>query len=134
LPPEIVERQPFPGPGLCVRIVDQEVTREKLALLGQAEDIYDEEIRNAGLVGEIKQYFAALFSTRAVGVMGDDRTYYPIVALRAIVTKDFMTANAFRMPYDVLERTQARIVNEVPRVNRVVYDISTKPPGTVEFE
>lgn len=134
LPAEYVDRQPFPGPGLGIRIVDQEVTREKCDLLRKAEAIYEEEINKSGIGREIKQYFAALLSTRAVGVMGDERTYLPMIALRAVVTKDFMTSRPYQMPWDILQRVQARIVNEVKGVNRVLYDISTKPPATIEFE
>jgi len=134
LPAEYVDRQPFPGPGLAIRIVDQEVTREKCELLRKTEAIYEEEIKKSGKESEIKQYFAALLSTRAVGVMGDERTYLPMIALRAVVTQDFMTSRPYQMPWDLLQRIGARIVNEVKGVNRVLYDISTKPPATIEFE
>src|SRR5574342_40922 len=129
LPESYIERQPFPGPGLGIRIADQEVTKDKCDMLRKAEFIYEQEIRNAGLHTQIKQYFAVLTNTRTVGVMGDERTHLPAIALRAVVTKDFMTATPFHMPYDLLEKISTRIVNEVEGVNRVVYDITSKPPG-----
>jgi GMP synthase (glutamine-hydrolysing) len=134
LPEEYIERQPFPGPGLGIRIVDQEVTRDKCEILKKAEHIYEQEVMRAELHRQIKQYFAVLTSTRTVGVMGDERTHLPCIALRAVVTKDFMTAAPFKMPYEVLEKISTRIVNEVEGVNRVVYDITSKPPGTIEWE
>ncbi|MFM7225840.1 MAG: glutamine-hydrolyzing GMP synthase [Actinomycetota bacterium] len=133
LPGEIVWRQPFPGPGLAVRIVGA-VTPERVEILQQADAIVTEEIRRAGLEREIWQSFAVLPAVRTVGVMGDDRTYaYPIV-LRAVTSDDAMTADWARLPYDLLERLASRIVNEVPGVNRVAYDITSKPPGTIEWE
>jgi GMP synthase (glutamine-hydrolysing) len=133
LPEEIVWRQPFPGPGLAVRIVG-EITPERLEVLRQADAIVVEEIRRAGLYREIWQSFAVLPAVRTVGVMGDDRTYaYPIV-IRAVTSDDAMTADWARLPADVLERMASRIINEVPGVNRVAYDITSKPPGTIEWE
>ena len=133
LPEEIVWRQPFPGPGLGVRIVGT-ITPERVAILAQADAIVVEEIRRAGLARSIWQGFAVLPVVRTVGVMGDDRTYaYPIV-IRAVTSEDAMTADWARLPHDVLERMASRIINEVPGVNRVAYDITSKPPGTIEWE
>ena len=126
LPEDMVWRQPFPGPGLAVRIIG-DITREKIAILKEADAIFREEVAKAGLSRDINQYFAVLTNMRSVGVMGDGRTYDYTVALRAVNTVDFMTVDWSRIPYDVLARTSARIVNEVPSVNRVVYDITTKP-------
>jgi GMP synthase (glutamine-hydrolysing) len=133
LPEEIVWRQPFPGPGLAVRIIG-EVTRERLELLRAADLIVTEEIRRAGLYREIWQAFAVLPSVKTVGVQGDLRTYaYPLV-VRAVTSEDAMTADWARLPYDVLERISNRVINEVPGINRVAYDISSKPPATIEWE
>jgi GMP synthase (glutamine-hydrolysing) len=133
LPEEIVWRQPFPGPGLAVRIIGT-ITRERVEILQQADAVVVEEIRRAGLYREIWQSFAVLPAVKTVGVMGDDRTYaYPIV-LRAVTSDDAMTADWARLPYEVLERISSRIINEVPGVNRVAYDITSKPPGTIEWE
>ena len=133
LPENMVWRQPFPGPGLAVRIIG-DITREKVEILKDADAIFREEIDKAGLSRDINQYFAVLTNMRSVGVMGDERTYDFTVALRAVCTVDFMTVDWARIPYDVLARASARIVNEVRSVNRVVYDITTKPPATIEWE
>ena len=133
LPDEIVWRQPFPGPGLGVRIIG-EVTPEMVALLQEADAIVREELRIAGLEREIWQAFAVLPDIRTVGVMGDERTYGHPVIIRAVTSEDAMTADWARIPYDVLESMASRIINEVPGVNRVAYDITSKPPGTIEWE
>jgi len=133
LPDYLVWRQPFPGPGLAVRCLG-EVTEEKLAILREADFIYRDEIAKAGLHRSIQQYFAVLTNMRSVGVMGDQRTYDYTLALRAVTTSDFMTADWAKIPYEVLERVSNRIVNEVRHVNRIVYDITSKPPGTIEWE
>jgi GMP synthase (glutamine-hydrolysing) len=133
LPESLVWRHPFPGPGLAVRILG-EVTPERVATLQTADAIFMDELRNAGLYRETAQAFAVLLPVRSVGVMGDERTYANVVALRAVTTDDFMTADWARLPYDLLGNVANRIVNEVPGVNRVVYDISSKPPATIEWE
>ena len=133
IPEHLVFRQPFPGPGLGVRIVG-EVTAEKVRIVQDADAIYREEIANAGLDRSIGQYFAALTNMRSVGVMGDERTYDYAVALRAVNTVDFMTADAAEIPFEVLQKVMSRIINEVKGVNRVFYDLTSKPPGTIEFE
>ena len=133
LPEYLVMRQPFPGPGLAIRIIG-EVTKEKADLLRDADYIYREEIAKAGLDTKISQYFAVLTDTRSVGVMGDGRTYDNLLALRGVTTTDFMTADWARIPYEVLDRVSVRIVNEVGHINRIVYDITSKPPATVEWE
>ncbi|HUJ12852.1 MAG TPA: glutamine-hydrolyzing GMP synthase [Thermoanaerobaculia bacterium] len=130
---EFVWRHPFPGPGLAVRILG-EVNAERVEILQNADDIVIEEIREAGLYREIAQAFAVLLPVRSVGVMGDERTYENVLAVRAVSTTDFMTADWYRMPHDVLDRIARRVVNEVRGVNRVVYDISSKPPSTIEWE
>ncbi len=133
LPDKIVTRQPFPGPGLAIRIIG-EVTDEKLDILREADKIFRDEIINAGLENICNQYFAVLTDTKSVGVMGDSRTYDHVLVLRSVTTNDFMTADWTRIPYNVLDRASVRIVNEVPHINRVVYDITSKPPATVEWE
>ena len=133
LPDEIVWRQPFPGPGLGVRIIG-EVTPERVAVLQEADAIVREEIRLAGLEREIWQAFAVLADIRSVGVMGDERTYENPIIIRAVTSDDAMTADWARLPYDLLERMASRIINEVKGINRVVYDITSKPPGTIEWE
>lgn len=133
LPESLVYRQPFPGPGLGVRIIG-EVTEEKLRIVQDADFIYREEIKKAGLERKISQYFAALSNMRSVGVMGDFRTYDYAVVLRAVETDDFMSAECSNIPFEILQRIMNRIVNEVKGVNRVLYDLSSKPPGTIELE
>ncbi len=133
IPKELVWRQPFPGPGLAVRVMG-EVTAEKLSVLREADAIFREEVGKLGLENAPDQYFAVLTNTRSVGVMGDARTYGYVVALRAVTTDDFMTAEWTKLPLEVLERASGRITNEVHGVSRVVYDISSKPPATVEWE
>ncbi|MBE5789658.1 MAG: glutamine-hydrolyzing GMP synthase [Clostridiales bacterium] len=133
LPRELVWRQPFPGPGLAVRIIG-EVTPEKTAIVRESDAVFREEIAAAGLDSRISQYFAVLTNLRSVGVMGDERTYDYTIALRAVTTDDFMTADWARLPYELIERVSARIVNEVPHVSRVVLDVTTKPPASIEWE
>jgi len=127
-----VNRHPFPGPGLAIRILGP-VTREQVKIAQQADHIYIEEIRSAGLYDKISQAFAVLLPVRAVGVQGDKRTYEQVITLRAVTTEDFMTADWYVFPPEVLRRISSRITNEVTGVNRVAYDISSKPPGTVEW-
>ena len=133
LPEYLVMRQPFPGPGLAIRVIG-DITKEKLDTLREADFIFRDEVAKAGLEGSMSQYFAVLTNMRSVGVMGDGRTYDYTLALRSVTTSDFMTADWTRIPYDVLDRVSTRIVNEVPGVNRVVYDITSKPPATIEWE
>lgn len=133
LPAEVVERQPFPGPGLAIRIMG-EVTKEKLETLRDADYIFRDEIAKAGLNKEIWQYFAVITNSPTVGVMGDFRTYENVIALRAVTSVDAMTADWARIPYDILEKISVRIVNEVKHANRIVYDITSKPPATIEWE
>lgn len=133
IPEYLVFRQPFPGPGLGIRIIG-EVTAEKVKIVQDADAIYREEMDAAGMNKTVGQYFAALTNMRSVGVMGDERTYDYAVALRAVNTIDFMTAEAAEVPYEVLQKVMSRIINEVKGVNRVFYDLTSKPPGTIEFE
>ena len=133
IPEYLVFRQPFPGPGLGIRIIG-EVTADKVRIVQDADYIYREEIAKAGLDKGLGQYFAALTDMRSVGVMGDERTYDYAIALRAVNTSDFMTADCSEIPYEVLQRVMTRIINEVKGVNRVMYDLTSKPPGTIEFE
>ena len=133
IPAPLVWRQPFPGPGLAIRVLG-EITNEKLEILKDADAIFREEIMNAGLEREVNQYFAVLTGIKSVGVMGDFRTYDYTIALRAVSTTDFMTADWARIDYDLLSKISNRIVNEVKHVNRIVYDITSKPPATIEWE
>ena len=132
-PDYLVMRQPFPGPGLAIRVIG-DVTKEKLDTLRDADAIFREECAKAGEDKNLNQYFAVLTNMRSVGVQGDGRTYDYTLALRAVTTTDFMTADWARIPYDVLDRISVRIVNEVPHINRIVYDITSKPPATIEWE
>lgn len=133
IPSYMVWRQPFPGPGLAIRIIG-EITKEKLDILREADFIFRDEIAKAGLEREIWQYFAVLTNMRSVGVMGDERTYDYTLALRAVNSVDAMTADWAKIPYDVLEKASNRIINEVKHINRIVYDITSKPPATIEWE
>ena len=129
----LVWRQPFPGPGLAIRILG-EITAEKVSILQDADYIFREEVANAHLDRDIHQYFAVLTNMRSVGVMGDERTYDYTLALRGVTTTDFMTADFARIPYDLLQKVSSRIINEVGSINRIVYDITSKPPATIEWE
>jgi GMP synthase (glutamine-hydrolysing) len=133
LPEEIVLRQPFPGPGLAIRIIG-EVTNERLELLRNVDEIVLEEIRKAGLYEQIWQSFAIILPVKSVGIMGDERTYENVVALRCVNSMDGMTADWVKLPYEILEKIANRIINSVKGVNRVVYDVSSKPPATIEWE
>ena len=133
IPENLVYRQPFPGPGLAIRVIG-DITDDKLTILKEADSIFREEIANAGLHKSINQYFAVLTNLKSVGVMGDERTYDYTIALRAVETTDFMTGVWSKIPYEILEKVSSRIVNEVEHVNRVVYDITSKPPATIEWE
>ena len=129
----LIDRHPFPGPGLAVRIIG-EITKEKISILQEVDNIFIEEIKNAGLYNKISQALAVFLPIKSVGVMGDQRKYNYVIAIRAVKTTDFMTANISEIPYTVLNLISTRIVNEVPKVARVVYDITSKPPGTIEWE
>ena len=133
LPEYMVMRQPFPGPGLAIRVIG-EITKEKLDILREADFIFRDEIAKARMEPQLNQYFAVLTNMKSVGVMGDGRTYDWAIALRSVTTEDFMTADWSRIPYEILDKVSSRIVNEVSHVNRVIYDITSKPPATVEFE
>jgi GMP synthase (glutamine-hydrolysing) len=134
LPERLVWRQPFPGPGLAIRIVGGEATKERLDVLREADHILQEEIRDAGLYRELWQSFCVLPDVRTVGVQGDERTYGYVVVVRAVTSDDAMTADWARLPYDLLETIASRMINELREVNRVVLDITSKPPGTIEWE
>lgn len=133
IPHELVWRQPFPGPGLGVRIIG-EITEEKIKILQEADAVFRDEIRKSGIEDQLTQFFAVLPDVQTVGVMGDHRTYDHLIAIRAVTTDDFMTADWAKIPYDILAKISSRLTNEVDHVNRVVYDITSKPPGTVEWE
>jgi GMP synthase (glutamine-hydrolysing) len=133
MPDDIIDRQPFPGPGLAIRILG-EVTEPRLKILREADAIVIEEIKKSGLYKEIWQSFAVLLPIKTVGVMGDERTYENVVAIRAVTSQDGMTADWAKIPYDLLGVMSNRIINEVKGVNRVVFDVSSKPPSTIEWE
>ena len=130
---KVIGRHPFPGPGLAIRIMG-EITNKKLNMLREADHIFIEEIRKSGMYDDIWQAFAVLTNTQSVGVMGDNRTYQNCIAIRAVDSKDAMTADWSKIPYDILSNISSRIINEVEGVNRVVYDITSKPPSTIEWE
>ena len=132
LPDSVVYRQPFPGPGLAIRIMG-EITEEKLRILKEADAIWRYELEHSDIKQEVSQYFAVLTASKTVGVMGDFRTYDYTLALRAVKTSDFMTADWVRIPYDVLDKVSSRMINEVPGINRIVYDVTSKPPATIEW-
>ena len=133
VPDDIVNRQPFPGPGLAIRIIG-DITKERLDVLRKADSIVGEEIKRAGLYNKVWQSFAVLLPVKSVGVMGDERTYENVIALRIVESVDGMTADWVQVPYDILGIISSRIINEVRGINRVVYDISSKPPSTIEWE
>jgi GMP synthase (glutamine-hydrolysing) len=133
LPDDIIKRQPFPGPGLAIRVIG-EVNEERLGILRAADEIVMREMEKNDLLGKVWQSFAVLLPVKTVGVMGDERTYENVIALRVVSSQDGMTADWARLPYDLLESLSNRIINEVKGVNRVVYDISSKPPSTIEWE
>ncbi|HRI31628.1 MAG TPA: GMP synthase (glutamine-hydrolyzing), partial [Candidatus Kapabacteria bacterium] len=133
VPDWFVDRHPFPGPGLAIRVLG-DVSDDRLSILRRVDDVYLDEIRKAGLYNEIWQAFAVLLPVQSVGVMGDERTYEYVCALRAVTSTDGMTADWYQMPYDVLAKMSNRIINEVRGINRVTYDISSKPPATIEWE
>jgi GMP synthase (glutamine-hydrolysing) len=133
MPEDVLGRHPFPGPGLAIRIIG-EVTRKRCDILRKADAIVLEEIKKAGIYNDLWQAFAVLLPTKTVGVMGDERTYENVIAIRAVTSVDGMTADWARLPYDILGLVSNRIINEVKGVNRVVFDISSKPPGTIEWE
>jgi GMP synthase (glutamine-hydrolysing) len=133
LPDKAIMRHPFPGPGLAVRIIDS-VTQERLELLRQADAIFIEELRSSGNYDKVWQAFTVLLPVKSVGVMGDERTYDQVIAIRAVTAEDAMTADWARLPYELLARISNRIINEIKGINRVVYDISSKPPSTIEWE
>mgnify|MGYP003323244921 FL=1 len=130
---KVIGRHPFPGPGLAIRIMG-EITKEKLQMLRDADHIFIDEIRKSGIYDDIWQAFAVLTNTQSVGVMGDNRTYQNCIAIRAVDSKDAMTADWSKIPYEILSNISSRIINEVDGVNRVVYDITSKPPSTIEWE
>ena len=135
MPDKLVWRQPFPGPGLAIRVVSGEVTKERLEILRDADSILQDEIRTAGLYRELWQSFCVLpADLRSVGVQGDERTYGYVVVIRAVTSDDAMTADWARLPYDLLEKVASRMINEIAQVNRVTLDITSKPPGTIEWE
>ena len=133
IPDQFLNRHPFPGPGLGIRILG-EVTEERLNILREADEIFISELKSSGIYNKVGQSLAALLPIKSVGVMGDSRTYSYIIALRSVDTTDFMTADWSKIPNEVLEKVSSRIVNEVRGVNRVVYDITQKPPATIEYE